>query len=92
MEEIQIEPQPGLTVRAVSSDGRDALIAFAPIIDRSPIFSPMGDVKFLIKNARLAHTGSAIAWTDVLEFSADGLRQDAFPDEYRRGFADAAAE
>jgi len=89
---VQIEPKSDLTVKIVWSDGRDTRIDFAPIIERSLIFSPMRDPEFFVREARIAHTGSAIAWSDVLEFSSDGLRYDAFPEEYRRDFGDAAAE
>jgi len=89
---VKIEPLADLTVRIVWSDGRDAHVDFAPMIDKSPVFDPMRDPGFFIRNAQITHTGSAIAWSDVLEFSSDGLRYDAFPEEYRRDFGDAAAE
>ena len=93
MEEIvQIEPKSDLTVNVVWSDGRVALVDFAPIIDRSPVFSAMRDPEFFVHEAKITHTGSALAWSEVLEFSSDGLRYDAFPEEYRRDFGDAAAE
>lgn len=92
MEEIiQVEPNSDLTVKIVWSDRREATIDFAPIIDRSPVFAPMRDPSFFVQNAQIAHTGSAVAWSDLLEFSSDGLRYDAFPEEYRRDFGDAAA-
>jgi hypothetical protein len=93
MEEIvKIMPRSDLTVAVVWSDGREARIDFAPLIKRSSVFRPMQDAAFFVKNAYIAHTGSAIAWSDILEFSSDGLRYDAFQDEYRRDFGDAAAE
>ena len=93
MEEIiQIEPRSDLTVKVIWSDGRNTRVDFAPIIERSPIFSPMRDPDFFVREAKIAHTGSAIAWSETLEFSSDGLRYDAFPEEYRRDFGDAAAE
>lgn len=93
MEEIvKIEPRSDLTVKIVWSDGREARIDFVPIIERSPVFDAMREPAFFVAKAAITHTGSAIAWSDILEFSADGLRYDAFPDEYRRDFGDAAAE
>jgi hypothetical protein len=93
MEEIiNINPRSDLSVMVTWSDGRSALIDFAPIIKRSFVFRPMQDAAFFVGNAHISHTGSAIAWSDILEFSSDGLRYDAFPDEYRRDFGDAAAE
>jgi hypothetical protein len=89
---VKVEPSSDLTVKAIWSDGREAHIDFAPIIDKSPVFSPMRDAEFFVHNARITHTGSALAWSDLLEFSSDGLRYDAFPDEYRRDFGVAAAE
>ena len=89
---VKIEPRSDLTVKMVWSDGREARIDFAPIIERSPIFDAMRDPGFFVGKAAITHTGSAIAWSDVLEFSADGLRYDAFPEEYRRDFGNAAAE
>jgi hypothetical protein len=93
MEEIvKIMPSSDLTVAVIWSDGREARIGFTPLIKRSSIFTSMQDAGFFVKNAHIAHTGSAIAWSDVLEFSSDGLRYDALPDEYRRDFGYAAAE
>jgi hypothetical protein len=89
---VQIEPKSDLTVKIVWSDGRHTRVDFAPIIERSPIFSAMRDPEFFVGEAKITHTGSAIAWSDLLEFSSDGLRYDAFPEEYRRDFGDAAAE
>lgn len=93
MEEIvRIEPRSDLTVKIVWSDGRNTRIDFRPIIERSPVFNAMRDPDFFVREAKIAHTGSAIAWSDILEFSSDGLRYDTFPEEYRRDFGDAAAE
>ncbi len=52
----------------------------------------MRDPSFFVREAKIAHTGSALAWSEILEFSSDGLRYDAFPEEYRRDFGEAAAE
>jgi hypothetical protein len=89
---VQIEPKSDLTINVVWSDGRHTRVDFAPIIERSPVFSPMRDPDFFVREAKITHTGSAIAWSDLLEFSSDGLRYDAFPEEYQRDFGDAAAE
>jgi len=89
---VHIEPKADLTVKIVWSDNREAFVDFAPIINRSPLFKPMRDAQFFVHNARITHTGSAVAWSDLLEFSSNGLRYDAFPEEYQRDFGDAAAE
>jgi hypothetical protein len=89
---IQIEPKSDLTVKIVWSDGCNTRVDFAPIIERSLVFSPMRDPDFFVHEARITHTGSAIAWSDMLELSSDGLRYDAFPEEYRHDFGDGAAE
>jgi hypothetical protein len=93
LEEIaEIHPKDDLTIDIEWADGRSAHIDFKPLIDRSPLFEPLRDPGFFQGNARITHTGSAIAWSEILEFSSDGLRYDAFPEEYRRDFGDAAAE
>ncbi len=93
MEELkEIRPKRDLTIDITWADGRSARIDFRPIIDRSPIFDAMRDPDFFVGQARITHRGGAIAWSDILEFSADGLRYDAFPEDYRRDFGDAAAE
>ncbi len=93
MDEIQeIKPRHDLTVDVTWTDGRHARVDFRPIIDRSPIFDALRDSDFFVGRAQIAHRGGAIAWSDILEFSADGLRYDAFPEDYRRDFGDAAAE
>jgi hypothetical protein len=78
---VQIEPRSDLTVRVIWSDGRKTRVDFAPIIERSPVFSAMRDPNYFVREAKIAHTGSAIAWSDTLEFSSDGLRQNAFSEE-----------
>jgi hypothetical protein len=89
---VHIEPKSDLTVEVVWSDGRHARLDFAPIIERSSVFNPMHDADFFVHRAKITHTGSALAWSDFLEFSSDGLRYDAFPEEYQRDFGGAAAE
>jgi hypothetical protein len=89
---VAIEPHRNLTVAITWSDGSKASVDFGPIIDRSAVFAQMRDPDFFVGQAHIAHTGSAIAWSDVLEFSSDGLRYDAFPEEHRRDFGEAAAE
>jgi hypothetical protein len=92
VEVVRIDPRSDLTIEVVWSDGREAHIDFAPIIDESVVFNPMRRPDFFVRNARIVNAGSAIAWSTMLEFSADGLRYEAFPDEYRRDFLMLAAE
>lgn len=89
---VRIEARSDLTIKVVWADGRDAQIDFAPIIDEAFIFEPMRRPEFFVRNARIVHGGTAIAWSKMLEFSADGLRYEAFPEEYRRDFLMLAAE
>jgi hypothetical protein len=89
---VQIDPRSDFTIGVAWSDGREAQIDFAPIIDESVIFLQMRSQDFFVRNARIVNAGTAIAWSKMLEFSADGLRYEAFPDEYRRDFLMLAAE
>jgi hypothetical protein len=92
VEIVRIDPRSDLTIGVVWSDGREAQIDFAPIIDESVVFNPMRRPDFFMRNARIVNAGTAIAWSKMLEFSADGLRYEAFPEECRRDFMMLAAE
>ena len=88
---VRIDPRSDLTIGVVWSDGREAQIDFTPIIDESIVFSAMRRPDFFVRNARIVNSGAAIAWSKMLEFSADGLRYEAFPEECRRDFLMLAA-
>jgi hypothetical protein len=92
VEIVRIDPQPDFTIGVVWSDGREANIDFAPIIEESVVFNPMRQPDFFVGNARIVNAGASIAWSKMLEFSADGLRYEAFPEECRRHFLMLAAE
>jgi hypothetical protein len=92
VEIVRIDPRPDLTIGVVWSDGREAQIDFAPIIEESAVFNPMNHSDFFVRNARIVNAGASIAWSKMLEFSADGLRYEAFPEECRRDFLMMAAE
>lgn len=92
VEIVRINPRRDLTVDVVWSDGREAQVDFAPIIEESVVFDPMRHSDFFVRNARIVNAGAAIAWSKILEFSADGLRYEAFPEECRRDFLMMAAE
>ncbi len=69
------------TVTVTWSDGAQATVDLTRFIARGGLFAELDDPKWFVREMRILPAGIGLAWPNELDFSADGLRQDAFPHE-----------
>lgn len=69
------------TVTVTWSDGVRADISFAPLLEKGSAFDALKDPAYFVKEMRVLPGGIGLTWPQEVDFSADGLRQDAFPAE-----------
>ena len=74
-------PHPDHTVSVTWSDGVRASVSFAPFLAKGGLFAALEDPAYFVREMRLLPGGIGITWPNELDFSADGLRQDAFAAE-----------
>lgn len=61
------------------ADGASAAIDFLPIIDRGGWFTPLRDGDYFAATMTLLPDGAGVTWPEEIDYSADFLRQLAFP-------------
>ncbi len=71
--------RPDHTVSVTWSDGVSAEIDFLPIIDRGGWFTPLRDGESFAASMIALPDGAGITWPEEIDYSADFLRQVAFP-------------
>ena len=76
---------PDQTVTVTWSDGVSADVDLSPVIAKGNVFAPMADAAYFVTKMRIAVDRLGLEWPNRVDFSADGLRFRAFPEE-----ADAA--
>ena len=67
------------TVTITWSDGAVATIDFLPIIDRGGWFTPLRDEDYFATTMITLPSGKGLTWPEEIDYSADFLRQVAFP-------------
>ena len=67
------------TVTVTWSDGISATVSFAPYLAKGGVFAALKDPEYFMGEMRLLPGGIGLAWPHEVDFSADGLRRDAFP-------------
>jgi Protein of unknown function (DUF2442) len=72
---------PDHTVTIAWSDGALGVVDFMPFIARGQLFAALGAPDYFVREMRILPGGIGLTWPNEVDFSADGLRQDAFPDE-----------
>jgi hypothetical protein len=77
----QAVAQPDHIVTVTWSDGAIGHINFAPYIAKGGLFSALSDPNYFVKKMRILPNGIGLSWPNDVDFSADGLRYDAFPKE-----------
>jgi hypothetical protein len=77
----QVVPHRDQTVPVTWSDGARANVRFAPFLEKGGLFDALNDPDYFVREMRLLPHGIGLAWPNEVDFSADGLRQDAFPAE-----------
>ncbi len=72
---------PDHTVTVTWSDGAHADVSFTPFLEKGGVSAALKDPDYFVKEMRVLRGGIGLAWPNEVDFSADGLRQDAFPTE-----------
>lgn len=67
------------TVTVTWSDGVQANVSFAPFLEKGGVFAALKDPDYFVKEMRVLQGGIGLAWPNEVDFSADGVRQAAFP-------------
>jgi hypothetical protein len=67
------------TVAITWSDGVTGVIDFLPIIDRGGWFTPLRDGDYFVTTMMVLPKGAGLTWPEEIDYSADFLRQVAFP-------------
>ncbi len=83
---IKAIAHPDHRVTITWSDGAHGTVDLAPFISRGGVFAALGDSDWFVREMRILPDGIGLTWPNEVDFSADGLRQDAFPHEERGGF------
>lgn len=71
---------PDHTVTITWSDGVRGVVDFLPIIDRGGWFTPLRDGPYFAATMIALPAGAGLTWPEEIDYSADFLRQLAFPD------------
>jgi hypothetical protein len=74
-------PHPDHTVTVTWTDGFTGTIGLAPFIAKGGVFAALRDPIWFVREMRVMHGGIGLIWPGEVDFSADGLRRDAFPVE-----------
>ena len=75
-----------LTVTIGWSDGVTANVDLSPVIAKGHVFAPLQDPAFFVANMKVASDRLGLEWPNRVDFSADGLRFRAFPEEAEAEF------
>jgi hypothetical protein len=75
------EPHPDHTVTITWSDGVRGTVDFSIFVERGELFAALKDPEYFVAEMRILRGGIGLTWPNEVDFSADGLRRDAFPDE-----------
>jgi len=70
---------PDHTVTITWSDGVCGVVDFLPIIDRGGWFTPLRDGDYFAATMIALPDRTALTWPEEIDYSADFLRQMAFP-------------
>jgi hypothetical protein len=75
------EAHPDHTVTITWSDGARGVVDFTPFIERGELFAALQEPGYFVREMSILRGGIGLTWPNEVDFSADGLRYDAFPDE-----------
>jgi hypothetical protein len=78
---------PNHTVTVTWSDGITADVDLSPVIAKGNVFAPMADAAYFVEKMRIATDRLGLEWPNRVDFSADGLRFRAFPEEAEAEFS-----
>jgi hypothetical protein len=80
---------PDHTVTITWSDGVEAVVDLAPVIAKGKVFAAMRVPEYFVEHMHVADDRLGLEWPNRVDFSADGLRFRAFPDEAAEEFGAA---
>jgi hypothetical protein len=83
-------PHPNHAVTITWSDRATAVVDLAPVIAKGNVFAPMQDPAYFVEQMQIAPDRLGLEWPNRVDFSADGSRFRAFPDEAAAEFSRAA--
>jgi hypothetical protein len=86
---IDAVAHPNHTLTLTWSDGISAIVDMSPVIAEGNVFAPMRDADYFVGKTRIATDRLGLEWPNRVDFSADGLRFRAFPDEEEAEFGTA---
>jgi hypothetical protein len=72
---------PDRTVTITWSDGVTAVVDLSPVIAKGNVFTPMQDARYFVEKMCIARDRLGLEWPNGVDFSADGLRFRARPEE-----------
>lgn len=75
------EAHPDHTVTITWADGARGVVDFTPFIRRGALFAPLQDPDHFTHRMSILRGGIGLTWPNEVDFSADGLRHQAFPGE-----------
>jgi hypothetical protein len=78
------------TVTVTWSDGVVAVVDLSPVVAKGKLFAPMQDTTYFVEKMRVAADRLGLEWPNRVDFSADGLRFRAFPEEAEAEFGASA--
>jgi hypothetical protein len=89
----QAVAHPDHTLTITWSDGVSAKVDLSPVIAIGNVFAPLQDPDYFVATMTVAPDRLGLEWPNRIDFSADGLRFRAFPQEAEAefGIADAMA-
>jgi hypothetical protein len=74
-------PHPDYTVTVTWTDGARGVVSLEPFLARGELFAALKDLEYFVSEMRILRGGVGLTWPNEVDFSADGLRHDAFPEE-----------
>lgn len=83
---------PNHTVTVTWSGGVTAVVDLSPVIAKGNVFAPMQDATHLVEKMRVATNRLGLEWPNRVDFSTDGLRFRAFPEEAEAEFGASEAK
>jgi hypothetical protein len=76
---IDAVAHPDHTVTVTWSDGVRGTVDLMPYIDRGALFAALRAPDYFVRKMAILPRGIGLTWPNEVDFSADGLRRDAFP-------------
>ncbi|MSP00295.1 MAG: DUF2442 domain-containing protein [Acetobacteraceae bacterium] len=81
---------PDHTVTITWTDGVHGIVDFSPYIPRGALFGALRGPGYFVREMSVLRGGIGLTWPNEVDFSADGLRRDAVPDEQAGAYGKSA--